>query len=101
MTSPDSHPLDLATRVQRSSQQVHCQVGDLIVLMKTEGGDYFELNRVGTRIWRELETPSSIAALVERILPDFDVDQQTCETQVLQWMDKMRGLGFVEAIEMP
>lgn len=99
MTPNESRSIDLTTRVRRSDRQVHCTVGDVIVLMKIDGGEYFELNRVGTRIWQELESPISVATVVERLLPAFDVDQPTCETQVLAWAEKMCGLGFIEINE--
>lgn len=95
MTSTNAHPLTPGTRVSRSPQQVHCGVGDVIVLMSVGDGKYFELNQVGTRIWQLLEQPASIADLVDQLLREFDVARSPCEADVIAWVGRMRDLGFV------
>lgn len=95
-TSDDSRPLDTMCRVQRSPKQVHCQLDDVFVLMAVDTGEYFELNRVGSRIWQELSGSIAIHELVDRLQASFEVDRPTCEAQVLAWVEKMRRLGLLD-----
>lgn len=89
-------PLNPATHIRQSSRQVHCLLGDVFVLMDAASGEYFELNRIGSRLWKEIAAPISIEALVNRLSADYDVDPITCNSEVLVWIGKMRRLGFIE-----
>lgn len=95
----DAQP-DLAptTCVRQSGRQVHCRLGDVFVLMDTSTGEYFELNGAGSRLWEEVSSPVSVASLVAVLLRGYDVDPQTCETAVREWIGKMRSLGFLEVV---
>jgi hypothetical protein len=98
MTNPELPPLDRATRIRRSAGQVHCLLGDVFVLMDSESGEYFELNRVGSRLWQEIAAPASIARLVSALLKDYLVEESVCEEQVQVWIEKMMRLGFIELV---
>lgn len=88
-------PIDRTSLVRRKSKQVHCYLGELAVLMDVESGEYFEVNAVGTAVWRQLEQPMSVEELIQRLLAGFDVEASTCERDVCAWLEKMRELGFV------
>lgn len=96
MTDQEPAPFDRATRVSQSPRQVHCLLGDAFVLMDTRSGEYFELNRVGSRLWREVAAPVSIGTLVNLLLGEYDVDAATCESEVQAWVRKMQNLGFLD-----
>ncbi|HVX40655.1 MAG TPA: PqqD family peptide modification chaperone [Gemmatimonadaceae bacterium] len=92
----ESRPLEMTCLVRHSAKQVHCQIDDAYVLMDVESGEYFELNRVGGRIWREASSEIAIGDLIDRLYRAFEVERATCESQVLSWIEKMRDLGLVE-----
>lgn len=94
--SNESRPIDGTCTVQRSANQVHCQLDDQFVLMAVDSGEYFELNRVGSRIWQEMSTRISVQELVDRLERAFEIDRPTCETEVISWLEKMQRLGLLD-----
>lgn len=91
-----SDDLVRTSTAHRTSRQVHCYIGELAVLMDVESGEYFEVNAVGSQIWRLLEAPMTVNQLIERLLAEFDVEPEQCEADVRLWLGKMRDLGFIE-----
>lgn len=51
--------------------------GELVALDVTKGVCY-GLNRMGTRIWRLLETPRSAREIADQLAPEFDVEPDVC-----------------------
>jgi hypothetical protein len=98
MTNPEPQTLELSQRVRQSSRQAHCLLGEVFVLMDSVSGEYFELNRVGSQLWRKAASPTSIAILVSDMVRDYEVDASTCEAQVQAWIEKMVSLGFLERV---
>src|SRR5690348_9690456 len=94
--SNESRPIDGTCMVQRSAKQVHCQLDDQFVLMAVDTGEYFELNRVGSRIWQEMSTSIPVHVLVDRLEREFEIDRPTCEAEVISWIEKMQRLGLLD-----
>ena len=92
-------PIDLSSRLQRTSEQVHTLLDGNVVIMTLADGKYFELNPVGARIWDELEQPIAIPEVVDRLLADYEIDEETCRSEVETWLTKMSELGLVIAAE--
>jgi hypothetical protein len=84
------------TVVARSHRQAHCVLGDRAVLMDVETGEYFELNPVASRMWLAMASPIPVAKLIEALLVEYDVEKATCEEEVLEWLEEMIRLKFVE-----
>lgn len=64
--------------VSRKDAVLFSEVGDNIVMMNADTGDYIDLEGVAADIWRLLETPMPIDALVERLVKLYDVDKDQC-----------------------
>jgi len=47
------------------------------------------LNGIGARIWQLLQQPITIAALVEQLLSEFDVDPDTCASEVRVFLSQL------------
>jgi coenzyme PQQ synthesis protein D (PqqD) len=96
MTSP---PLTPTSRIQHSDRHVHCLLDGVVIIMAVDSGDYFELNEVGSRLWRDLEEPVSIRDLVDRMVAEYDVDRDGCESDVRAWVARLLELGFVRILD--
>ena len=57
------------------------------VMMDLEKGQYFALNSVGSRIWEEIQSPVKISEVVNILLSEYDVDRETCEKSVMEFID--------------
>lgn len=84
------------TLLSRNTDILHAPVGtEEAVMMSIDAGRYYGVNAVGARIWELLETPRTIAQLCAQICEEFEVDPQTCETEVLKFVDNLITNGIV------
>ncbi|WP_282154065.1 PqqD family protein [Ruegeria atlantica] len=68
---------------------VTTKVGDETVIFDDESGIYIGLNEVGTAILEELDGPKSVALLVDALMSTYDVDQDTCQKNIISFLDDM------------
>ena len=59
------------------------------VMMNFEKGKYFVMNDIGSRIWDILNTPTSVNKIVLILLSEYDVDQETCEKTVIEFLERV------------
>lgn len=73
------------------------KLADETVLMDTVTGDYMGLNPVGTTIWALLETPQTLASLVNELLNRYEVTEEQCRLELepfLLELDKRKMLSL-------
>jgi hypothetical protein len=71
-------------------------MGDEVVVLDLNSGTYYGLDDLGTRIWNLIEQPASLAMIRETIMSEYDVDADTCDRDVLAFLNKMQAAGLVE-----
>ena len=90
--------ITLDTLLSRNSDILHAPVGtEEAVMMSVEAGRYYGLNAVARRVWELLETPKTIAQLCSQLCEEFEVDPQTCETDVLKFAGDLVDNDVVHA----
>jgi hypothetical protein len=88
--------IGLNATLSRNADILHAPVGtEEAVMMSIDAGKYYGVNAVGARLWELLETPKTIAQLCAQICEEFDVDAQTCETEVLKFIGELIDNGIV------
>lgn len=65
------------------------------VILHLDGGRYFELNRVGTRVWELLQQPRTVGALAEIMVREFDVSPTVCGQDLERWLSQLIDNGLV------
>ena len=90
-------PLSLAAVVSASPNQVHARVGDDLVILELETSMYYSLDSVGARVFELIQEPTSLGAIVDAIVAEFEVDAPTARTDVLALMDTLVAQKLVEA----
>ena len=65
------------------------------VMMDLEKGQYFALNSVASRIWEELEKPVQVSNLIETLLKEYEVEKQTCEESVIEFIEGLNNAGLI------
>ena len=73
-------------------------VGEEIIVLNMETGDYLGLNLVGSSIWEQLETPQRISDIIEKLVAEFDVEYENCKRDTMDYLDKIMELGLLEAM---
>ncbi|HWZ95152.1 MAG TPA: PqqD family peptide modification chaperone [Opitutaceae bacterium] len=77
------------TVFQRSAAFTDCSVDQMTVIMNAEEIRYFAVNRVGARIWRLLESPHTLGALVQILLQEFAVDPALCRSETTAFLRQL------------
>ena len=88
--------ITLESIVRRSSDVMASQVDNELVMMDIEHGMYYALNPVGADIWNRLAEPQKVADLCAQLQGEYDVDQATCEADVLAVLNDMAGEGLLQ-----
>lgn len=83
-----------ATKLQRASLP-GSKINDEMVFFNSENGKYYGTGAVGTEIWDCLEQPKSIHEICDHLLSKFDVDRETCEAQVREFVGELLQGGIV------
>jgi coenzyme PQQ synthesis protein D (PqqD) len=71
-------------------------MGDEVVVLDLNSGTYYGLDELGTRIWTLIEQPMSLRTIREAIMSEYEVDGETCDQDILAFLNKMQAAGLVE-----
>ena len=82
--------------VRRVTNQIACDMGDETVILDLQSGTYYGLDVVAARVWTLIEEPTSLRAIRETIVSEYDVDADTCERDIIAFIERMLAIGLVE-----
>ena len=99
LNSAPSVSARFAGSVRRSEAVVFTELDDLVVMLDTDKGLYYELDGVGSRIWNLLEEEPTVRGLHRALTGEFDVDAETCRDELLTFIEKLHGLSLVRLDE--
>ena len=88
---------DDAAMLARPANLVASEIDGEAVILDIDSGQFFQLNRVGSRIWDALATPMTMAELCRAMQDRFDVDPETCRRDVVAFVGRMTQHGLVTA----
>ena len=88
--------ITLNSTVVRASDVLSSPVEDELVMIDLEQGAYYSLDRVGADIWSRLAEPQAVAALCAQLMQRYEVDQATCEADVLAVLNEMAENGLLQ-----
>jgi hypothetical protein len=71
-------------------------IDDEKVMMSVERDEYFGLDPVGSRVWDLIDKPIRVTDLVDLLIPNYDVDRETCERDVLAFLEELQERGILQ-----
>lgn len=87
-------------KISRQGDWLSAKVGDEMVMMSAEKGNYIGLSEVGARIWEIIETPSEIDTVCMRLQEEYDVTPDLCRTEVETFLNELVKHGAI-ALDPP
>ena len=87
-------------RISRQGDWRSAKVGDELVMMSAEKGNYIGLSEVGARIWEIIETPSELDAVCTRLQDEYDVAPDLCRSEVETFLNELVKHGAI-ALDPP
>jgi hypothetical protein len=68
--------------VRKQGDWLAAKVGDELVMMSAEKGNYIGLSEVGARIWELIETPQEVEAVCAWLQDEYEVAPEACRAEV-------------------
>jgi hypothetical protein len=65
------------------------------VLLHVKTGQYYTLNRSGTRIWQLIEQHGTLDQVKHALCAEFDVDLATAQTDVAELVARLESKGLL------
>lgn len=81
--------------VKKQCDWLAAKVGDELVMMSAEKGNYIGLSEVGARIWDLIESPMDVDALCSELQSEYDVAPDTCRTEVETFLNELVRHGAI------
>lgn len=69
-----------------------------LVLFDDRVGKYFATGPVGADIWDLTAEATTVAAIVSHLLDQYDINSDTCEAEVVRFLDELIGRGLVQVL---
>ncbi|KJS17964.1 MAG: hypothetical protein VR69_02780 [Peptococcaceae bacterium BRH_c4b] len=66
------------------------------VMLNIEKGKYYGLDGIGSRIWELLEKPHTVREVVAALLEEYDVEEKTCQCDVLAFLNNLHSQRLVD-----
>ncbi len=86
--------------VRKQGDWLAAKVGDELVMMSAEKGNYIGLSEVGARIWELIDTPQQIDAVCAQLQVEYDVAPEICRAEVESFLNELVHHGAV-ALDPP
>ena len=87
--------LDLDTKFRQGQGHVATSIGDETAVMSIKRGRYYAVGSVAERIWQMLEAPVSPREITERLLEEYDIAPEQCESEVGAFLNELIEEGLV------
>ncbi|MDC2864528.1 lasso peptide biosynthesis PqqD family chaperone [Bacillus sp. BP-3] len=68
------------------------------VMLSISNGKYYNLGAVGGTIWALIEKPISVTEVVTELMKEYEIDQSTCEKQVISFLKLLLDEDLIEIV---
>jgi len=83
-------------KIGRCAELIQTTVDDELVMMDVSSGDCYGISGVGTRIWQLLDSNPYVCDIVSKICTEYDVAEDRCRRDVLEFLEHLKELKLVE-----
>ena len=95
----NSGSINIESIVRKSTEHIlTSEVGDELVMMDIESGQYITLNKVASIIWQQLEKPIKVNDLVLMLIKKFEVSEEECTKETLEYLNKLNLLNVLDVL---
>jgi hypothetical protein len=81
--------------VKKQGDWLAAMVGEELVMMSAEKGNYIGLSEVGARIWKLIETPQELDVLCVALQQEYDVTPEVCRAEVQSFLAELVKHGAI------
>lgn len=66
------------------------ELGNEVVMMDIENGNYIGLNETGKVIWNMLEEPMMVQDIIDELTKKYEINKEQCSSDTLEYLNKMK-----------
>lgn len=93
-----SDKIELTTVIQRKANIAFTDIDHEIMLLHPELGRFFSFNKIGSTIWNLIQNPITVNELVKQLTSHFEVDADTCFSDVSSFLALLLEKKLIEII---
>jgi hypothetical protein len=86
------------SRVERKADVPWKRLEDSVMILDLASGDFFELDELGSRIWRDLDGARTLAEQARVIADEYGVALETACSDVIEFVTELDAKGLVTRI---
>jgi len=83
--------------VNRRGGFIDVKIDEEIVALNIDTGVCYSLNNAGVRLWTLIAEPRRVADICRTLTAEYDVDDATCESQILDLLAELQAEGMIES----
>jgi hypothetical protein len=87
--------ITLESIVKRNPEMVSGNMDGEVVMLSLQRGEYFGLDKVGSRIWELLEHSTSVGTIKAALLEEYEVDEPTCEKDLIEFLEDLQNKDLI------
>ena len=87
--------MTMQTILVRKAEIMAADMNGSTVMMDIPTGKYYNLGEVGGVIWDLLEQPTSVEALIGKLMEKYDVSREQCEKDTLQFLQQLLNSSLI------
>jgi hypothetical protein len=81
--------------VVASQNQLSCDLAGEAAILNLKNSVYYGLDMVGARIWSLIQTPTTVGAVRDAIVREFDVEAEQCERDLVELLQRLHAEGLI------
>ncbi|RBP03165.1 lasso peptide biosynthesis PqqD family chaperone [Rossellomorea aquimaris] len=85
----NSQTISVESIVGQVEGNIVSDMGGEKVMLSISNGKYYNLGEIGGVIWDAIQQPLSFSELIDNLLNEYQVDRETCEQQVLTFLEML------------
>lgn len=89
-------PIRPESHVRRAERVLAQKGADKLILLDPDGGEYFTLDAVGSRVWELADGSRTVAAIAKALEQEFDAPADVIEADVLELLDELAAARLVD-----
>lgn len=88
--------LSRSSKIVVNKDVVSCDLGGETAMLDMKEGVYYGLNEIGTVIWELIQKPITLLEIIDKILEEYEVDEETCYADTVELIKEMEKNGLIE-----
>jgi len=88
--------ISINTIISQAKDIIASDIDDEVVMMSIENSAYYGIDNIGSCIWKLIENPCKVSELIEKIMDEFEVDRETCELDVLKFLQDLHEKKIIQ-----